>query len=186
MAVRYVANDDRIAGRPDGPTLLSVCFEPTNRCPGRCPYCLIEGHQRDAPKSDLNRILSELMDSGTMRFGFGGGEPMLRPDIFELGDFVRSRGRGALLRTSGMLPIDPATADAFDWIDISFDSYRRDVFELCRPGVSYDTITSNISRLAPAVRLRASILITSINVRDVLDTVRWLSEAGVRAVDSNG
>lgn len=182
MPMAYNADEDKITGIPDKPTLLSVCFEPTNRCPGRCPYCLIERHQQDHSTSDLTQLLSELIATGTMRIGFGGGEPMLRADIFELGQLVRREFRGSLLRTSGMFPMDSSAATSFDWIDVSFDSCRREIFERCRPGVPYDVLTANIEQLAGSTRLRASILITSINYNDVLDTVRWLSDVGVRAV----
>jgi molybdenum cofactor biosynthesis enzyme MoaA len=179
----YIPERDVIVGAPESPRLLSVCFEPTNRCAGRCPYCLIEGHQKDAPKHELERVLATLLDSGTMRIGFGGGEPLVRGDIYDLGELVRAQAAGSLLRTSAMYRIEPARAmAAFDWIDISFDSLDPEIFQRCRPGVPYDVITSNIISLSQRTRVRASILITAINFDDVLRTISWLAEWGVRAV----
>jgi MoaA/NifB/PqqE/SkfB family radical SAM enzyme len=183
VSLTYIPERDSIVGVPEDPRLLSVCFEPTNRCAGRCPYCLIEGHQRDAPTEGLVRAIATLLDSGTMRIGFGGGEPLVRNDIYQLGEMVRARNAGSLLRTSAMYWIDAArAATAFDWIDISFDSLNPDVFRRCRPGVPYEIITGNIINLSPRTRVRASILVTAINFDDVLETISWLADAGVRAV----
>jgi sulfatase maturation enzyme AslB (radical SAM superfamily) len=181
----YVASHDRIVlGEHPRPRLLSVCFEPTNQCPGKCPYCLIEEHNPDKPTATLRRVLDVLLDHGTMRFGFGGGEPLLRADVLELGSYVRQRRAGTLLRTSGMFPMVPSeVCAAFDWVDLSFDSVDPDVFRRCRPGVPYEVLVANLLRLVrAAVRVRVSLLITARNLRTVESTVRWLSDTGIQHI----
>ncbi|MEV6505536.1 radical SAM protein [Streptomyces sp. NPDC051642] len=176
---------DRIeVAYPDTPRILSICFEPTNQCPGRCPYCLIEDHDGDHPTTTLRLVIDRMLSLGTVRFGFGGGEPLIRGDVFQLGAQVRERGGGALLRTSGMFRLEvQETNDSFDWVDLSLDSSDRDVFRRCRPGVPFEVLTDNIDRLADgAVRTRVSILLTSRNVRTVEQTVTWLAEHGVTDV----
>lgn len=179
----YDAARDVITGSPVTPTVMSVCFEPTNRCPGRCPYCLIEKHQRQLDTAALLDVLDALLAHGTVRFGFGGGEPLLRADMFGLGRAVRHRGGGALLRTSGMFPVDREEAEtAFDWIDISLDSVDEAVFRRCRPGVPYSAVTGNITELAVTGRVRVSILLTAQNASSVGATIAWLADAGVSKV----
>jgi len=164
--------------------VLSVCFEPTNRCPGKCPYCLIEEHDDDQIAEVLRLVIDRLLDHGTLRVGFGGGEPLVRGEVFQLGARVRERGAGALLRTSGMFPLDASgTRESFDWVDLSLDSSDPDIFRRCRPGVPFDVLVGNIGRLIGAgVRARVSILVTSRNVATIGQTVRWLAAQGVEAV----
>jgi sulfatase maturation enzyme AslB (radical SAM superfamily) len=181
----YDPDRDQVFLRNDGrPRLLSVCFEPTNRCPGKCPYCLIENHDPDWSTRTLKSVLDVLVEHGTMRFGFGGGEPLLRSDIVELGSHVRRRGGGALLRSSGMFPmIASDMGESFDWVDLSFDSIDAEVFRRCRPGVPYDILVNNLLALVRSeARVRVSILITARNLHTVDATVRWLAETGVRQV----
>lgn len=182
---KYLPDRDRVSLVINGrPRIISVCFEPTNRCPGRCPYCLIEDHDGDFSFGILRSTLDALMKHGTMRYGFGGGEPLLRSDIYELGRYVRQRGMGSLLRTSGMFPMVPsASSEAFDWIDLSFDSVDPETFRRCRPGVPYEVLVSNLKVLVAAgMRVRVSVLITSRNLRTVDQTVWWLASEGVRDV----
>lgn len=181
----YDAATDRLRiSAETPPTILSVCFEPTNACPGRCPYCLIEDHQGDASTEALSSILRALLAHGTMRFGFGGGEPLLRSDIYTLGQLVRGCSAGALLRTSGMFQIDPyGVQDAFDWVDVSFDSSDPDVFRRCRPGVDFQVLQANILRLAQfSNRLRVSVLITQRNQHSISQTIKWLHAVGVSQI----
>ncbi|WP_410640891.1 radical SAM protein [Amycolatopsis sp. lyj-346] len=185
LQLRYLPDLDRVVLDSDvRPRLLSVCFEPTNQCPGKCPYCLIEEHDRDWPASALEAVLEALLAHGTARFGFGGGEPLLREDLRDLGLLVRQHGAGALLRTSGMFPMDvPALSAAFDWFDLSFDSVDADVFRRCRPGVPHDVLIANLLGLvASGARVRVSVLITARNLESIDRTVRWLAATGVRHV----
>ncbi len=185
LRLQYLPDLDRVVlGGDVRPRLLSVCFEPTNRCPGKCPYCLIEEHDRDWPTNSLKAVIEALLDHGTARFGFGGGEPLLREDLRELGLLVRERGAGALLRTSGMFPMDiPALSAAFDWFDLSFDSVDADVFRRCRPGVPHDVLVDNLLGLVETgARVRVSVLITARNLDSVDRTVRRLAAMGVHHV----
>lgn len=161
--------------------IFSVCVEPTNRCTGRCPYCLIENHQKDPSFDQIAQHVSALAKLGVLRVGWGGGEPMVRSDIYELGVLAKQFAMGSLLRTSGMYSIDVQSAkSAFDWIDISFDSSDRDCFNKIRPGVNYDTLVENIERLtADNQRVRVSVLLTSMNTKTVNTTLDWLSERGI-------
>jgi hypothetical protein len=75
----YVPELDRIRlPQASVARVLSVCFEPTNQCPGKFPYCLIEKHDDDQTAEVLRLVIDRLLDHGTLRVGFGGGEPLVR------------------------------------------------------------------------------------------------------------
>lgn len=178
---QYIADLDMVTNSANRP-VISVCFEPTNECPGKCPYCLIENKENESSSKQLDHVLGHLYRDGIKRVGFGGGEPLLRPDVFIHGQELRIRGIGSLLRTSAMFPIDCLRArDSFDWIDISMDSVDPIVFRACRPGVPLEILKQNIVRLTSAgVRVRVSILITQRNISTLPSTVDWICETGVK------
>jgi MoaA/NifB/PqqE/SkfB family radical SAM enzyme len=160
---------------------LSVCFEPTNRCPVGCPYCLIENHERE-DLSRLHDVLGRCITAGVGRIGFGGGEPLLLgQELYDLGQAARRRGVGTLLRTSGTLPIVAADArDAFDWVDISIDSLNKEVMRRARPRLDLETALMNVRHLCDAgMRVRISILPTQLNLSTITETVAGLHELGV-------
>ncbi|MCW2307384.1 radical SAM protein [Rhodobium gokarnense] len=163
--------------------LISVCFEPTNRCQGMCPYCLIERHKPDIALDKAITYVDLLNQLGTRRIGWGGGEPLLFPGIYDLGTYARGLNMGSLLRTSGTFTIDASEAiSAFDWVDVSLDSIDPNVFSQCRPGVSFEKLIYNIVSLSPILRVRVSILLTSVNKNSLFETIKWASATGVRCV----
>lgn len=182
---RYIEeNDSVLADRKINNRILSVCFEPTNRCLGMCPYCLIEYREKDQSTATLVNNLQLLLNRGVLRFGFGGGEPLLRKDIYQLGQFVKLKGAGALLRTSGMYEIDiQKCQQSFNWVDISIDSINPKIFRKCRPGIPLDIVQNNIRSLCRNnLNVRINILITRINMGSINDVLIWLSQVGVKKV----
>lgn len=86
----------------------NVCL----RCPMTCPHCYA-GAGPTASDHDLStpvalRVVDELAEAGVRHVIFSGGEPLLRPDIFELIAHATERGLGAHLSTSGV-PLDEVT-----------------------------------------------------------------------------
>lgn len=180
---RYNAELDAVAiERIDEPRVLSVCFEPTNLCSGRCPYCLIEHPVEEQSHARLISVLECLLGQGCVRFGLGGGEPLLRNDVYLLGAYLKERGAGVLLRTSGTVPIREEEAfHSFDWIDISLDSIDADVHTQCRPGISLVNVKRNIRRLASSnARLRVTIPLSRWNHFSLEKTLCWLHAVGVK------
>ncbi len=179
----YLPDFDKVQQSDRSPSLLSVCLEPTNRCPGGCPYCLIEGHFSDPSTDKIKNTLLRLRSIGVYRVGWGGGEPLLRKDIFDLGRYTKQLGMGSILRTSGMFGIETtSSARSFDWIDYSLDSVDPLIFGKCRPGVPLQTLLDNITRTSISNRVRVSILITSFNKNSILETLDWLRNTRIGAI----
>jgi radical SAM protein with 4Fe4S-binding SPASM domain len=88
----------------------NVCMH----CNMTCPHCYAAAVARPAP-ADLDTdealaLIDDLAGCGVRVVIFSGGEPLLRPDLFELLDRARERGIAAQLSTNGV-GIDAAVAE---------------------------------------------------------------------------
>lgn len=80
-------------------------LELTLACPCRCVTCGSGAGRRRARELDTHEwraVIDELAALGCRRVTFLGGEPLSRPDWFELAQAVRARGMALELITSGM------------------------------------------------------------------------------------
>jgi radical SAM protein with 4Fe4S-binding SPASM domain len=106
-----------------------VVWNLTRRCNLFCIHCYADAHDRDYPgeltTEEGRALLDDLAAFGTPVVLFSGGEPLTRPDIFELADYARAKGLRCVLSTNGTL-ITPETAQrildsGFTYAGISID-----------------------------------------------------------------
>jgi len=72
---------------------LSVSWTLTNRCNKKCFYCNLPNiNSKELATKQIFSIIDELVNLGTQRIGFTGGEPLLRENIKEIIDYSRSKG----------------------------------------------------------------------------------------------
>lgn len=91
---------------------MLVSWNTTNQCNLYCDHCY-----RDAGsvmRSELNteearQLIQDIKKAGFKIMIFSGGEPLMRPDIYELISFASSQGLRAVLGSNGTL-IDAAAA----------------------------------------------------------------------------
>lgn len=99
--------------------IWNVCMH----CNMTCPHCYAAAVSEPSP-TDLSHeegrhLLDELAGSGVRVVIFSGGEPLLRPDLFELIEYARSLGISPQLSTNGVL-IDEATAARLAGIGVAY------------------------------------------------------------------
>src|SRR3954471_13274365 len=89
-----------------------VVFFPTSRCNSRCVSCdwwKCSG-AGDLSLDEIEGVAAALPALGTRVVLFSGGEPLLRPEVFEAAECFRRRGLTLHLHTSGIL-LDRAADD---------------------------------------------------------------------------
>lgn len=76
----------------------------TNRCPAGCPGCYTAATPEGAEESTeaVKAALDRLADMGVFHVALGGGESLMRDDLFELAAHARARGLVPNLTTSGI------------------------------------------------------------------------------------
>ena len=92
---------------------LTIHWELTGRCNLHCVHCYVPPDDGDAELTTQQcfDVLDQLADAGTLWVSLSGGEPLLRPDFFEIAEYARRREFALRLMTNGTL-IDAVTADA--------------------------------------------------------------------------
>ncbi|HBQ27464.1 MAG TPA: putative heme d1 biosynthesis radical SAM protein NirJ2 [Syntrophomonas sp.] len=93
---------------------MLVSWNTTNQCNMFCDHCYREAGARLAEELDTDqakKLIREIKKAGFHIMIFSGGEPLMRPDIYELGTYATKQGLRAVLGTNGSL-ITPEVASA--------------------------------------------------------------------------
>jgi len=98
----------RLAIEFDGHPQPTVCtLQVTTRCQANCIHCSAARHRRpgepELSTDDWKRVIRESEKLGVVTIVFTGGEPLLRPDIFELIEWVDKDEAVALMFSNGLL-----------------------------------------------------------------------------------
>ncbi len=105
------------------PIFVTLCV--TNRCNIRCVYCYAEYYDRNTqeiPKERIFELIDELHRLGTKYISLNGGEALLRTDIAEIVDKIKSKGLLCHLSTNGLLiPSRIPVLRKIDSIAVSLD-----------------------------------------------------------------
>ena len=168
----------------------SCQWEITCRCNLHCVMCYTDCFNRpDAIRQELAtaeilRIMDELAEAGTLELCLTGGEPLARPDFFQLYEHAIRCGFLVTVFSNGTL-ITEAHADRFaalrpHRIEISLHGMTRETFEQITLGQgSYDrcvqAITLLLDRQIPLV-LKSTAM--TLNQREILDVKRYVESLG--------
>ena len=122
-----------------------VCqWEVTCRCNLHCVMCYTDCFNRpefvrqELTTGDILRIMDEMAEAGTLELCLTGGEPMMRPDFFQIYEHAVRRGFLVTVFTNGTL-ITEAAAERFaacrpHRIEISLHGMTADTFERVTQG----------------------------------------------------
>ena len=116
--------------QPPGPVVI---WNLVRRCNLACQHCYSVSADRDFPgelsTDEVFAVLADLRAFGVPALILSGGEPLLRPDIYEIADRAKALGFYTALSTNGTL-VDEANIDRivdarFDYVGISLDGRRE-------------------------------------------------------------
>jgi radical SAM protein with 4Fe4S-binding SPASM domain len=93
-------------GRPMG-----VHLQVADRCNHACHHCYqVQGEKGELGLDALRSVIDGIADAGVFTLNVSGGEPTLRPDLFDILRYARGRGFALRLFTNAFL-IDEAYAE---------------------------------------------------------------------------
>jgi len=100
-----------------------VVWNTTKTCNLKCAHCYMESdsqkYQGEMTTEEAKRFIDELAEFKSPVLLFSGGEPLIRPDFFELAEYTVAKGLRATLSTNGTL-ITPEVAQRIKDIGISY------------------------------------------------------------------
>ena len=156
---------------------ICLTWEITYGCNLRCVHCLSSSGKRrqdELTTDEAKRLIDEWAAMKVFYINVGGGEPMSRPDFFELMDYTLDRGIGVKFSTNGTL-LDDGAADwiaARDYLDvqISLDGASPATNDPVRGTGSYARARRAMERLAArGFRFKINATVTRHNFAEIDD-----------------
>lgn len=166
----------------DAPICLT--WELTYACNLDCIHCLSSSGRRDPRELDTAEamaVIDEMRDMQVFYVNIGGGEPMIRPDFFQLVEYATSSGVGVKFSTNGSR-INAERARqlaAMDYLDIqiSLDGTDAATNDAVRGAGSFATAMQAMENLVAADfgSFKISVVMTRHNIPQ-LDAFEALAE----------
>jgi MoaA/NifB/PqqE/SkfB family radical SAM enzyme len=164
-----------------------VIFYPTSRCNSRCVSCdwWQSSGADDLSLGEIEGLAGALGGLGTRLVVFSGGEPLLRPDVFEAARLFRAHRMTLHLLTSGVL-LDRCAAEVargFSRVIVSLDAASEALYQSVRGVRGLAAVEAGVARLrriAPEIRVTARATLHKANFREL---PRLIEHARAMALD---
>ncbi len=166
----------------DAPICLT--WELTYACNLACVHCLSSSGRRDPDElspAEARAVVDELAAMQVFYVNLGGGEPMLRPDFFDLVGYAVDRRVGVKFSTNGtrLTAARARRLAAMDYVDVqvSIDGSKASTNDVVRGDGSFAAARSAMDNLAEAGfgAFKISVVVTRHNVGQ-LDALLALAE----------
>lgn len=166
---------------------LSVQLDLTWRCNERCVHCYLDHDDRgELTTTEIKGVLQQLADAGVFFLTISGGEPLMRPDCFEIMEHARSLRFNVKLKTNavmiGLREAQRLRQLNIEQIQISIYSHRDEIHDAITklPGSLQRSL--NAIRLLKAQELKISItnVLMKQNFGDAADVGYLAKELGAK------
>ena len=151
-----------------------LIFYPTGRCNSRCVSCdwWKQSGADDLTLDEIAHVAEALPSLGTRVVVFSGGEPLLRPEVFDAAQLFRAQGMTLHLLTSGVLleRFVDRIAEQFSRVIVSLDATSAPLYEQIRGVDALAIVGRGIARLrrvSPDVPLSGRATLHRANFREL-------------------
>jgi heme d1 biosynthesis radical SAM protein NirJ len=165
-----------------------VIWNLIRRCNLTCKHCYALSADHDYPGElaldEIARVIDDLAAFGVPALILSGGEPLLRPDLFEIAALARARRLYVGLSTNGTL-IDAALADriaahGFDYVGISLDGLRETHDRFRRKAGAFDASLGAVRLLRErGIKVGLRYTMTAMNAADLPPLLGLVRDEGV-------
>ncbi|GFO53615.1 hypothetical protein GMSM_06220 [Geomonas sp. Red276] len=171
--------------RRQKPTFLS--FNVSNRCNEACPMCSVWcTPAEELPFSEIERILADLNSFGFLVVEVSGGEPFLRPDLFEifhlldrLGFLYTTTTNGTVFNASHLAGF--GALRGLLQLAVSLDTLDRKLYRQLRGRDLLPEALAALDLLAtspPPQPVKLNMTLSRLNYRETLTLLDFASERG--------
>ncbi|MFI5378520.1 MAG: radical SAM protein [Tepidisphaerales bacterium] len=177
---------------PKTPALRLLFWESTVGCNLECSHCRRLSVSHELSKQDLTTaqaksFISTLPETGRPILVFSGGEPLMRPDVFEVARHATSVGLPIALATNGTI-MNPELAArirdvGFKRVSISFDGPDAPTHDQFRGPGAFDKSIYGVKCLREVgVSVQINTTVARHNYRRLDDTYRLALDLGADAL----
>lgn len=178
--------------------LFEITIEVTQRCPNKCIYCSSWSSPDKSETLSRETIFQCVDDAamlGAQLVNISGGEPMLRPDIAVIADYIHRKGLKIRLYCSGIyydgkyhtMPLDlmKSIMGKVDVLIFNYESFVPEVYSQIM-----GTLSTNLQLLEESIKnaiqlgltVEAHIVPMRFNFRQIPDTLERLYAMGISRV----
>lgn len=180
-------------GKPAANVLRLVFWETTVACNLECTHCRRLEVAKELARSDLThedglRLIDQIAEVGSPILVFSGGEPLMRPDLFDLAAHARDRALRIALASNGTM-INPALAQriaetGFERVSVSLDGACSQTHDEFRRQIGSFNLANNAMRLlkAAGVATQLNCTIARHNQHELAAVLRLGESLGAEAV----
>lgn len=168
---------------------LKISFNITKKCNIQCKHCFMSAnaHAEDGELTteELYKLFDDMQRHGTFFICIGGGEPLIRPDIFRVLNYARDNDIAVSLVSNGLLITEGVAKklNNLDTIWISFDGLEKNHDNIRGKGTFKKTV-ENIKILRKyckgKIAMRNSV--NSQNLSDIEGLIRLAERLKVDAI----
>ncbi|MFH1382029.1 MAG: radical SAM protein [Chloroflexota bacterium] len=165
-----------------------VVWNCTRACNLSCLHCYASArHQPQEGEMDTiagKKFISDLAEFSVPVILFSGGEPLLRPDLFELAGYAKAQGLRVALSTNGTLITKEVAKKieeiGFAEVGISLDGIGVNNDRFRGQSGAYDAALSGIRNcLALGLRVSLRLTITRFNYQDIPAILKLTEDEGI-------
>lgn len=163
-----------------------LIFYPTGRCNSRCVSCdwWKQSGADDLTLDEIAHVAEALPALGTRVVVFSGGEPLLRPEVFDAAQLFRAQGMTLHLMTSGVLleRFVDRVAEHFSRVIVSLDATSAPLYEQIRGVDALAIVGRGIARLrrvSPDVPLSGRATLHRANFRELPRLIEYAKSLGL-------
>jgi AdoMet-dependent heme synthase len=157
--------------------LRRVYWETTAGCNLRCIHCrridvLDKPDPNELTTSQGKALIDELAAFGRPVLVFSGGEPLVRPDIFDLAAYAKEKGLPMALATNGTLA-DPSMAQrmkkvGIDYTSVSLDGSQAVTHNKFRGDGAFEKALEGMRHMQDAgIKVQINLTVTKMNLKEV-------------------
>lgn len=167
---------------------LEVALAITDKCNSNCIHCWASGLNRgnDLPPKVLNSVIEKLADANVLHTTLSGGEPFLRPDIFDLITQLKEYGIAVTILTNGTLLTESVVSklarilEEDDIIHVSLDGPNEIIYLKQRGLKAFYRVIDGIKLLKKnGITVRTHFVATFVNVNYLVDTYMLSNDLNV-------
>ena len=166
-----------------------VIWNLIRRCNLTCKHCYAQSADHDyageLSTQEVYGVMDDLKSAGVPVLILSGGEPLLRPDFFDIAHRAKSMGFYTSLSTNGTL-IDAPMAErivdvGFDYVGISLDGLKPTHDKFRRLDGAFDLSLAAVRLLeARGIKTGLRFTMTSLNAHDFPALLELMRTEGVR------
>ncbi len=160
---------------------LYVVFDVTSRCNLQCIHCYSSEKRADLSTSEVSHVIQTLFEAGAGVMDFGGGEPLLRKDIFDILSYAKRLGLYTSISTNGMLLdetcVNRLKALGINHVCVSLDGATAETHDRIRnkKGTFEQAIQGIKNSVSAGISTQVSTVVMNSNVTEVKDIFTLLN-----------